>query len=217
MIWSLIKQNMLLAVRQKSDLGLVVAFFVMAGMFFPLSIGPEQAILVRVAGGVIWILALFTSTLSLQKVFTTDFEDGTVEMLYLSQVPLELYVLAKTTSHLILIGIPVLLMATVVGGVMQIPILTLFMALLVGLPSLIFIGVIGMTIGLGTSKNTMLMTLLVFPLYIPVLIFGSSAIEASITGLSPQPHILILLAIMLFSFVLHIYAGAANLLSSLKK
>ena len=220
MIWLLIKQDLILALRQRSDLALVLTFFGLAGLLIPLGIGPEQSILVRVASGIIWVLALFASTLSIQKIFTGDFDDGTLEMLYLSRIPLELYVLAKIITHFTLIGLPTLVLATLIASLFQmhsLAIMMLSITLLLGLPSLGCIGTIGATLGLGTYKNVLLMALLIFPLYVPVLIFGSNAVEAATTGLAVKPYLLILLALFFSTLVLSIYASAANLRLAVRK
>ncbi len=214
LIWLLLKREAIQSLRQKGDYMSVVGFFILACVLFLLAIGTESSILARVAHGVIWVLALLASALSVHHSFISDYEDGTLEFLYLSQTPMELVIIAKAISHNIVTDFPLVLLAVVAALVFGMPvgdITILAGSLCLGLPSLSFIGATGATIVLGNNRNVLLRAVLMFPLYVPVLIFGVGAVEAMTTGVPVQPYFLILLALLLFIFPLSTYVGAANL------
>jgi len=186
-------------------------FFVLAVSLFPLGVGPEPQILARIAAGVIWVAALLAALLSLDRLFQSDQEDGTLDLLAQAPLPLALTALAKVLAHWLTTGLPLSLMAPLLALLMQmdsdaIPVLLL--ALLLGTPSLSLIGAIGAALTLGARRGAVLVPLLTLPLLIPVLIFGVGAVEAAAYGLSASPHLLLLGAFFAGSLTLSPFAMA---------
>jgi heme exporter protein B len=211
---ALLARDIRLAWRQGSASGMAVAFFAIVVTLFPLGIGPELNILARISTGVIWVAALLSCLLSLDRLFQADWEDGSLDLMSLSPLPLELTVLAKCLAHWLTAVGPLILVAPVLGLFMNMPreaYLPLEAAMLVGTPALSFIGAIGAALTVSLRRGGVLVSLLVLPLYIPVLIFGVSAVDAASTGLNFAPHLLILGAITLFALVLGSWASAAAL------
>lgn len=211
---ALLARDIRLAWRQGSTGGMVVAFFVIVVTLFPLGIGPELNILQRISVGVIWVAALLSCLLSLDRLFQADWEDGSLDLLALSPLPLELVVLAKCLAHWVTTALPLIIMAPVMALFLNMApdaYLPLLAALVVGTPALSLIGAIGAALTVSLRRGGVLVSLLVLPLYIPVLIFGVSVIEAAASGLDPTPHLLILGAITLGAMVLGPWASAAAL------
>lgn len=193
---------------------MVVAFFIVTTTLFPFGVGPEANILARIASGVIWVSALLAAMLSLERVFQTDFEDGTLELLSLSPVPLELVVLGKVLAHWLTTGLPLIIAAPLMAVMLNMNSAgfgTLMLAMLVGTPALSLIGAIGAALILGARRGGVLVSLLVLPLYIPVLIFGAGAVEAALLGLPAGEHIQIMGAILLLTLALAPLAAARAL------
>ncbi len=210
----LILRDLRLALRQGVDAVMAVAFFVIAVALFPLGVGPEPNILARIAAGVIWVAALLAAMLSLDRLFQQDYEDGSLELLVLAPAPLELVVLAKVAAHWLTTGLPLLLAAPVLAVLMNMEasgFAVLLLAMLLGTPSLSLIGAIGGALVLGARRGGVLIALLVLPLYIPVLIFAVSAVDAVLTGQSPRPHLLLLGAILAAALPLAPWSAAAAL------
>lgn len=210
----LILRDLRLALRQGVDAVMAVAFFVIAVALFPLGVGPEPNILARIAAGVIWVAALLAAMLSLDRLFQQDYEDGSLELLVLAPAPLELIVLAKVTAHWLTTGLPLLLAAPLLAILMNMDasgFAVLLLAMLLGTPSLSLIGAIGGALVLGARRGGVLIALLVLPLYIPVLIFAVSAVDAVLTGQSPRPHLLLLGAILAAALPLAPLSAAAAL------
>ncbi|MEI6985338.1 MAG: heme exporter protein CcmB [Rhodospirillaceae bacterium] len=210
----LVGRDLRLALRQGSDATAAVMFFVLCVVLFPFGVGPEPNILARIAAGVIWVAALLASLLSLERLFQNDFEDGTLELMALGGLPLELVVLAKTVAHWLVTGLPLLVAAPVLAVLLNMShdgFGVLLATLLVGTPSLSLIGGIGSALTLGARRGGVLISLLILPLYIPVLIFGAGAIDATLNGLSPRPHLLILAALLAAALPLAPLASAAAL------
>lgn len=207
-------RDLRLALRQRSDAGTVVLFFVLIASLFPLAIGPAPDLLLRIAPGVIWVTALLAVLLSLERLFLADFEDGSLELLVLAPTPLGVLVLAKCLAHWLTTGLPVLLAAPVIallygldGGAFA----PLIGALLLGTPSLSLVGAIGAALTLGARRGGVLVPLLVLPLYVPVLIFGVLAVDATLAGQPARPHLLLLGALLLGALPLAPLAAAAAL------
>lgn len=203
-----------LAVRQPSDSAMVLAFFVLAAVLFPFGVGPEPQTLARVAAGVVWVTALLAAMLSLERMFQADFEDGSLELLYLSPVPLGTLVLAKVAAHWLTTGLPLIVIAPVLAAMLNLdaaayPVLLASMAL--GTPSLSLIGAVGAALTLGARRGGVLLSLLVLPLAIPVLIFGASAVDAVMFDSSARPHLLLLGGFLLGALALCPWAGSAAL------
>ncbi len=194
-----IRRDILLAARRKSDVLTTLFFFVIVVSLFPLGIGPEMDMLRQIAPGVLWVAALLATMLSLNRLFATDFADGTLEQMALSAVPLGVLVVGKVLAHWLLSGLPLVLLAPVLGLQFDLAPRTLgvlMVALAIGTPVLSIIGAIGAGLTLGVRGGGVLVSLLVLPLYIPVLIFGAGAVEADITGLGPAAHLSLLAAIL---------------------
>ncbi|OKH87885.1 heme exporter protein CcmB [Thalassospira sp. TSL5-1] len=211
---AILARDLRLALRQGADSIMVVAFFIVTTTLFPFGVGPEANILARIASGVIWVSALLAAMLSLERVFQTDFEDGTLELLALSPVPLELVVLGKVLAHWLTTGLPLIITAPVMAVMLNMNSAgfgTLMLAMLVGTPALSLIGAIGAALILGARRGGVLVSLLVLPLYIPVLIFGAGAVEASLLGLPVGEHLQIMGAILLLTLALAPLAAARAL------
>jgi len=212
--FGLIRRDLVLARRQGSATTSVAVFFILTVTLFPLGIGPESALLGRVASGVIWVAALLATMLSLDRLFQSDFEDGSLDVIALSPLPLELVALAKTLAHWASTGLLLVILSPLLGVLMQLDAgayLTWIAAMALGTPTLSLFGSIGAALTVGVKRGGVLLSLLVIPLYIPVLIFGVGAVDAATEGLTQRPHLLILGALFLFSVVLSPIASAAAL------
>ena len=210
----IVRRELRLALRQGMDSLMVVMFFVIAVVLFPFGVGPEPNILARIAPGVIWVAALLAAMLSLERLFQGDLEDGGLELLALSPVPLEIVFLAKVAAHWLTTGLPLIVAAPLLAVLMNMEgagFGVLMVALALGTPTLSLIGGIGAALILGSRRGGVLLSLLVLPLFIPVLIFGVGGVEAAITGFSVRPHLLILGALLLAALPLGPIAGAAAL------
>lgn len=209
-----IKRDLLLALRRRADVLTVFFFFVVAASLFPLGVGPETALLRAMGPGVIWVSALLAALLSLNRLFAADYADGTLEQMALSPRPLALLALGKALAHWIATGLPLTLIAPLIGVQYGLPgesLLVLMVALLLGTPVLSLIGGIGAALTLGLRGGGALLALLVLPLYVPVLVFGAGAVEAVSGGLSPAAHFSILGALLLMALALAPLATAAAL------
>jgi len=207
-------RDLLLAMRNRSDILTTLFFFVIAISLFPLGIGPELDTLREIAPGVFWVAALLASMLALERLFAIDFADGTLEQLLLTPQPAILLVLAKVLAHWLITGVPLVLLSPLLGlqyDLTSEAIQVLMLTLLLGTPSLSLIGAIGAALTLGLRGGGVLVSLLVLPLYIPVLIFGAGAVEATVSGLGGAGHISMLGAIFLLSLVMAPLATVAAL------
>lgn len=216
---ALLTRDLRLAVRQGGDVTNVIAFFALAVVLFPFGIGPDPDLLARVSAGVLWVTALLAALLSLERLFDADFRDGSLEALSLMPVPLELQVLAKCAAHWLTTGLPLTVIAPVLALVLHFDTAgypALIAALLLGTPVLSLIGAIGAALTLGARRAGVLLSLLVLPLYIPVLIFGVAASEAAARGLESRPHLLLLAAMLATSLALAPWAAAAALRQALE-
>lgn len=212
-------RDLMLAWRRRADMLSTVFFFVIVVSLFPLSIGPETQLLRQIAPGVVWVAALLASMLSLGRLFSNDYQDGTLEQLLLTPQPLYLVVLGKILAHWIVAEVPLVLIAPLVGlqfGLSHDTLLVLFGSLLLGTPVLSLIGSIGAALTLGLRGGGVLISILVLPLYIPALIFGAGAVQASITGMSPAANLYLLGAFAIVSLLFSPWAAAAALRISLE-
>ena len=212
-------RDLTLAWRRRADILSTVFFFIIVVSLFPLGIGPETQLLRSIAPGVIWVAALLASMLSLNRLFANDLQDGTLEQLLLTPQPLFMVVLGKVLAHWIVSEIPLVLIAPLVGLQFAIPsetLLILVVSLLVGTPVLSMIGSVGAALTLGLRGGGVLISILVLPLYIPALIFGAGAVEASIIGASPAPHLYLLGAFAIVSLIFSPWATAAALRISIE-
>ena len=210
---ALVARDLRLALRQGSDAALVVAFFVLAVVLFPLGVGPEPQLLARIAAGVVWVTALLAALLSLDRLFQQDYEDGSLELIALAPLPLEATVLAKCLAHWLTTGLPLVVAAPLIGLLLNLDApaeITLVLTLLVGTPALTFIGLIGAAIAVTLRRGGLLLAVIVLPLTVPVLIFGVAAANA----VGPTPFgtpFTILCALTLASLVVGPFAAAAAL------
>ena len=217
--WGIVRRDLRLALRQGMDSLMAVMFFVIAVVLFPLGVGPESNILARIAAGVIWVAALLASMLSLERLFETDFEDGSLELLSLMPLPLEAVVMAKVTAHWLTTGLPLIVAAPLLAVLMNMDgggFSVLVLALILGTPSLSLVGAVGAALILGSGRGGMLLSLLVLPLFIPVLIFGVSAVDAAITGFPVRAQLLILGAFLFAALPLCPWTSAAALRQALE-
>jgi heme exporter protein B len=213
------RRDLGLALRQGGDTGLVLGFFVLAVVLFPLGVGPEAAVLQRIGAGIIWVAALLAALLSLDRLFQSDYQDGGLELLALSSLPLELAVLAKCAAHWVATGLPLALISPFLAFLVDLDaeaIPTLTLGLLVGTPALSLIGSVAAALTLGARRQGALLSLLVLPLYVPPLVFGAGAVEASATGTGARAHLLILGALTLAALPLCPWASAAALRQALE-
>lgn len=212
--YSIIHRDLRLALRQGSDSVMVVMFFVLTVVLFPFGIGPEGNMLARVASGVIFVAALLASMLSLERLFQTDYEDGSLELLTLSPLPLEMIVLGKVCAHWLTTGLPLIIASPLLAVLLNMNtdgFAMMMLALLLATPALSLIGAIGAALVLGSRRGGVLISLLVLPLFVPVLIFGVSLVDAALGGFETKSQILILTGILLASFAFCPFAAAAAL------
>jgi heme exporter protein B len=211
---AIVKRDLTLALRRKNEVITAVFFFVVVAALFPLGIGPEMNTLRLVAPGILWVGALLASMLSLSRMFATDFADGTLEQMALSPNSLSLLVAAKILAHWLLSGLPLVLLAPILG--LQFDLSTnalwvLTLSLLLGTPVLSLIGAVGAALTLGVRGGDVLLSLLVLPLYVPALVFGAGAVQAEISGLGASAHLSVLAALVLVAAVFSPWASAASL------
>lgn len=199
---AVVRREVSLSMKQKGEVLTPLFFFVIVTSLFPLGVGPESALLLRMAPGVLWVSALLAAMLSLQRLFAVDYADGSLEQMALSPTPLALLVVAKALSHFLISGLPLVLMAPVLGlqfGLDARALGILMLSLLLGTPTLSLIGSIGAALTLGVRGAGVLLSLLILPLYIPVLIFGAGAVEADAAGLGAGGHLSLLAALLVLS------------------
>jgi heme exporter protein B len=213
------RRDLRLALRQSGDTGLVLGFFVLAVVLFPLGVGPEPAVLQRVGAGIVWVAALLAALLSLDRLFQADYQDGGLDLLALSDLPLELTVVAKCAAHWVASGLPLTVISPVLAFIVDldpdaIPVLVL--SLLIGTPALSLLGGVGAALSLGARRQGALLSLLILPLYVPPLVFGAGAVEASVAGSGARAHLLILGALSLAALALCPWATAAALRQALE-
>ncbi|WP_339892602.1 heme exporter protein CcmB [Neptuniibacter pectenicola] len=202
---AVLKRDLMLAYRKKSDLFNPLIFFLMVATLFPLGVSPEPDFLAEIAPGVVWVAALLATLLSMDGLFKSDFEDGTLEQTLLSPQPLFVVVLAKVLAHWMMSGLPLALLAPLLAVMLFLPaegMTGLMLSLLLGTPTLSLVGAIGAALTVGLRKGGVLISLLVLPLYIPVLIFGTSAVQAAVTGLPLAGFFALLGAILALGLVL---------------
>ncbi|MCA1575918.1 MAG: heme exporter protein CcmB [Acidobacteria bacterium] len=212
-------RDLILAWRRRSDILSTVFFFVIVVSLFPLGIGPETQLLRSIAPGVVWVAALLASMLSLGRLFANDYQDGTLEQLLLTPQPLFLVVLGKVLAHWIIAELPLVLIAPLVGVQFDLSKQTLwvlFVSLLLGTPILSLIGSVGAGLTLGLRGGGVLISILILPLYVPALIFGAGAVEATIIGVTPAPNLYLLGAFAVVSLLFAPWAASAALRISLE-
>jgi len=197
-----VRRDLILAMRRRADVLTTLIFFVMVVSLFPLGVGPEMDMLRKMAPGVLWVAALLSSMLSLVRLFSADYIDGTLEQMMLSPQSLSMLVLGKMVAHWMVSGLPLVLVAPVLGLQFDMAaeaLGVLIIGLLLGTPILSMVGAIGAALTLGLRGGGVLLSLLVLPLCIPVLIFGSGAVDAVTTGLAVSPHLSLLGALLVLA------------------
>lgn len=215
----IVRRDLRLALRQGSDSVMVVTFFVLTVVLFPFGIGPEINILERVSAGILWVVALLASMLSLDRLFQADYEDGSLELLALTPTPLGVVVAAKVVAHWLTTGLPLIVAAPVLAVLLHMNadgFGVLLIAMALGTPSLSLIGSIGAALVLGARRGGVLLSLLVLPLYVPVLIFGVGAVDAAVQGFEARAQLLVLGALLLVALPLAPWASAAALRQALE-
>lgn len=211
----LVARDLKLALREGGAISTALGFYLIVVSILPLGLGPDLNLLARIAAGLLWVALLLAALLSLDRIFHDDWQDGSLELIALGPLPLELVAAAKSLAHWISIGIPLTLAAPVLALLLNLPgeaFGPLLLTMLTGTPAISFLGSIGAALTLGLKRGGLLLALLILPLYIPVLVFGVSAMNAVITG--PAPFLsswLILCAISLATVVLAPIGAAAAL------
>ncbi len=214
----LLKRDIRLAFRNRSQIANPLFFFLMVVTLFPLAISPERSVLQTLAPGVIWVAALLSSLLSLDAVFRSDYEDGSLEQILMSRHPAAVLMMAKVLAHWLLTGLLLLLIAPLLAGMLYLPMsamLTLVLSLLLGTPVFSLVGAVGVALTVGLGRGGVLLSLLVIPLYLPVLIFGASAVDAAAAGLSVSGQLTLLAAMLVLAITLSPWAIASSLRISL--
>ena len=218
--WCVLKRDLLLAMRRRTDVLTTLFFFMIVVSLFPLGVGTERQVLQILGPGVVWVAALLASMLALERLFAADYEDGTLEQMLLTAQPLSLLVLAKVGAHWLLTGLPLVLIAPLVGmqyHLTDAQIGIMMLSLLLGTPILSLIGAIGAALTLGLRGGGILLSLLILPLYIPVLVYGAGAVEVARIALADtEPYLMLLSAFLLAALTLAPLASAAALKISLE-
>ncbi len=211
---AVVRRDLLLAMRRKTEVLTALFFFVIVTSLFPLGIGPETALLRKIAPGVLWVGALLATMLGLQRMFAADHADGTLEQMALSPSPLALLVSGKNIAHWLVSGLPLVVLAPILGiqfdltaGELGI----LMLSLLLGTPVLSLVGSIGAALTLGVRGGGVLLSLLVLPLYVPALIFGAGAVQAYNSGLGAAGHLSLLAALLVMALFFAPWATTAAL------
>ena len=210
----MVRRDLKLALRRRSDVFLTLTFFIVVASLFPLGVGPESSLLRTMAPGILWISALLASMLALGRLFAADHADGTLEQMILSAEPLVVIVLGKVCAHWLISGVPLVFLAPLLGLQFDLSAnanFVLFLTLFLGTPTLSLIGAVGAALTLGTRGGGVLISLLVLPLYIPILIFGAGAVVAENSGLGSVSHLLLLCGIFCAACALAPWAIAASL------
>ncbi len=214
-----IRRDLLLAFRRRNDIVNPLAFFLMVGVMFPLGVSPEASVLSALAPGVIWVAALLACLLSVDGIFRTDFDDGSLEQMLVSPQSLHQLVMAKVICHWLISGFCLAMISPLLAMMLFLPgegVMPLVLSLLLGTPALSMFGAIGAALTVGLRKGGVLIALLVLPLYIPVLIFGSGTVQAGAMGLPIAGYLALLGAILVFSTLLSPFAIVAALQISVR-
>ncbi|MGI8853152.1 MAG: heme exporter protein CcmB [Methyloceanibacter sp.] len=217
---ALLRRDIKLAWREGGAIGVALGFYLVVVAIMPLGLGPDLNLLSRIAPGVLWVALLLAALLAADRIFHNDYEDGALDVLMTGPLPLPLVAATKSLAHWLTTGVPLALLAPVLGLLLNLPISAspwLVLAMLAGTPAVSFIAAIGTGLTLGLRRSGLLLALLVLPLYVPVLILGVSTVSAAITGpASPWPPFLMLCALSLASIVLAPFAAALALRTALR-
>ncbi|MDN3682618.1 heme exporter protein CcmB [Vibrio tapetis] len=211
---TIVRRELLIAFRRQADILNPLWFFIIVVTLFPLSIGPEPNLLARIAAGIVWVAALLSALLSLERLFRDDYQDGALEQMMLMPIPLPLAVMSKVIAHWLLTGLPLILISPLLAILLSLDFntwLAVVLTLLVGTPTLSFIGAIGVALTVGLQKGGVLLSLLILPLYIPILIFATSAIDAASLGMAYNGQLAVLGAMLAGAATLTPFAISASL------
>ncbi|MBM3615150.1 MAG: heme exporter protein CcmB [Alphaproteobacteria bacterium] len=216
---ALLIRDLRLAIRAGGGFGLGLAFFLLVAVIVPLGVGPEPATLAKIAPGILWVGALLSCLLSLDRIFALDFEDGSLDLLATSPVPMEGAVAVKALAHWLVTGLPLVLAAPVLGVLLNLPVqgyLWLVISLALGTPALSIIGAFGAALTVGLKRGGLLMSLLVLPLYMPTLIFGAEVVKRGAAGMAVGTPLALLAAITAGALALLPFAAAAAIRVNLR-
>jgi heme exporter protein B len=210
----LLRRDLTLAYRRRSELANSMLFFILVSSLFPLGIGGKSDLIQAVGPGVIWVAALLSALLSLDAMFRSDFDDGSLDQFLLSSHPVSVLVLAKVSAHWLVTGLPLLVVAPLLGVLLALPstaIGVLVLTLALGTPVLSLIGSVGVALTVALRRGGVILSLLVLPLYVPVLIFGANAVDMAASGLPVGPQLTLLGAMLALALALAPLAAAASL------
>ncbi len=216
---ALLIRDLRLAIRAGGGFGLGLAFFLLIAVIVPLGVGPEPATLAKIAPGILWVGALLSCLLSLDRIFALDFEDGSLDLLATSPVPMGGVVAVKALAHWLVTGLPLVLVSPVLALLLNLPgagYLWLMVALLLGTPALSVIGAFGAALVVGIKRGGLLLSLLVLPMYLPTLIFGAEVVKRGAAGLGVETALALLAAITLAAAALLPFAAAAAIRVNLR-
>ena len=213
-IMAIIRRDLSLVMRQGSDAFVVLIFFIVTVTLFPLGVSPDPLILQNLASGIVWVGALLAAMLSLDRLFQTDYDDGSLELLVLSPYPLQIVVLCKCFVHWLTTGLPIMMISPVLALMLNIKtgaFLYLITSMALGTPIISLLGAVGAALVLGSRRSGVLIALLIIPLTIPILLFGVGAIQAAAEGYSASSPLMFLGALLLFSIALCPWVIASSL------
>lgn len=208
------RRDLLLSFRHKGEMINPLVFFLIAVSMIPLGLGPEKELLMRIAPGILWVMALLATLLSLDNLFRSDFDDGTLEQLLISPHPLYLSVFAKVLAYWLATGLPLMLLSPLLGVMLSLPsgaFIALCSTLLLGTASMSLIGAVGAALTVGLRKGGLLISLIVMPLYIPILIFGANAVQSAALGQPYNMQLAVLGAVLAMALLLAPLAAAGAL------
>ena len=212
--WILVQRDLLMAWRRSSDIFSVVMFFVLAVVLFPLGVGPELDTLRKIAPGIIWVAALLAAMLSLDQLFQSDADDGSLDLLLLAPIPLETIVIAKCCAHWMVTGLPLILVAPILGILLNLPLsgfVVMIITLVISTPTISLLGSVGAALTIGARRGGVLVALLILPLLTPILIMSANAVDLALVGLNYTPLIALLGALFLICLVICPFVAAAAL------
>ena len=212
--WILVQRDLLMAWRRSSDIFSVVMFFVLAVVLFPLGVGPELDTLRKIAPGIIWVAALLAAMLSLDQLFQSDADDGSLDLLLLAPIPLETIVIAKCCAHWMVTGLPLILVAPILGILLNLPLsgfAVMMVTLVISTPTISLLGSVGAALTIGARRGGVLVALLILPLLTPILIMSANAVDLALVGLNYTPLIALLGALFLICLVICPFVAAAGL------
>lgn len=216
---AIMHRDVQLAYRRRGEMVTPLMFFIMVTALFPLGLNPEPALLRTLAPGVIWVAALLAGLVGLESLFKSDYEDGSLELMALSPVPLELVALVRVLTHWLITGLPLVILAPVMGMLLSFPASamgSLLIGLLLGTPVLSLLGAVGAALTVGLRRSGMLLPLLILPLAVPVLIFGARSAAMAVAGDDVSGPLYLLGAILTLTFTLAPFAIAGGLRVSLE-